>query len=317
MLGLVVCSLVTLGGATRDDVARPAALLRRPPGCLPVVGLVLMLALSRLDYSRLRELKYATLRRCMIALDPAVLALGTAARGSQRAIDLPFFSFQPSELGKVLLIARAVGASSSTAAPAARRDTTARVMLLGAGARDARDRPARPRLGLVYVVDRARRCCSSPARPGGTSRRSARSVAVAIDARARRRAGGRRARAQALPGGAPDGVPAPDDQRPAEEGYQQQQSKIAIGSGEKTGRGVRTRRRRKLNFLPEHHTDFIFAVVGEKYGFVGAALVLSLYALLIWRALRILTMAKNLFGSLIAGGVVGDADVPGLRQRRA
>ena len=58
-------------------------------------------------------------------------------------------------------------------------------------------------------------------------------------------------------------------------------------------------------------------MVGERWGFVGAAFVLSLYALLVWRALRILTMAKNLFGALIAGGIVGDAPVPGLRQRRA
>ena len=73
----------------------------------------------------------------------------------------------------------------------------------------------------------------------------------------------------------------------------------------------------KLNFLPEHHTDFVFAVVGERWGFVGAAFVLSLYALLIWRGLRILTMAKNLFGALVAGGIVAHAPVPGLRQRRA
>ena len=56
--------------------------------------------------------------------------------------------------------------------------------------------------------------------------------------------------------------------------------------------------------MPENQTDFIFAVVGETYGFVGAALVLSLYALLIWRGLRILTMAKNLYGALIAGGIL-------------
>ena len=48
----------------------------------------------------------------------------------------------------------------------------------------------------------------------------------------------------------------------------------------------------------------MFAVVGETYGFVGAALVLSLYALLIWRTLRILMMAKNLYGTLIAGGIL-------------
>jgi rod shape determining protein RodA len=87
------------------------------------------------------------------------------------------------------------------------------------------------------------------------------------------------------------------------EGYQQNQSRIAIGSGEKTGRGS-SATQTKYNFLPEHHTDFIFAVVGERWGFAGAALVLSLYALLIWRALRILTMAKNLYGALLAGGIV-------------
>jgi rod shape determining protein RodA len=91
-------------------------------------------------------------------------------------------------------------------------------------------------------------------------------------------------------------------QNPGQEGYQQQQSKIAIGSGEKTGRGVKGATQTSLNFLPEHHTDFIFAVVGETYGFAGCALVLSLYALLIWRGLHILTVAKNLYGALIAGG---------------
>ena len=91
--------------------------------------------------------------------------------------------------------------------------------------------------------------------------------------------------------------------RPRRAGYQQSQSRIAIGSGEKTGRGDRATQT-KLNFLPEHHTDFVFAVVGERWGFVGAAFVLSLYALLIWRGLRILTMAKNLFGAIVAGGIV-------------
>ena len=67
--------------------------------------------------------------------------------------------------------------------------------------------------------------------------------------------------------------------------------------------GSSTPPRRRSNFLPEHHTDFIFAVVGETYGFAGCALVLSLYALLIWRGLHILTLAKNLYGALLAGGI--------------
>jgi rod shape determining protein RodA len=90
---------------------------------------------------------------------------------------------------------------------------------------------------------------------------------------------------------------------PANAGYQQNQSRIAIGAGQKTGRGANATQTR-LNFLPEHHTDFVFAVVGEEYGFLGASIVLSLFALLIWRGLRILTMAKNLYGALVAGGIV-------------
>ncbi len=91
---------------------------------------------------------------------------------------------------------------------------------------------------------------------------------------------------------------------PREQGYQLKQSITAIGSGEKSGRGSSGATQTKLDFIPEHHTDFVFSVVGEEFGFVGAAIVLSLYALLIWRGLRILTMAKNLYGSLVAGGIV-------------
>jgi rod shape determining protein RodA len=91
---------------------------------------------------------------------------------------------------------------------------------------------------------------------------------------------------------------------PREQGYQLKQSITAIGSGEKSGRGAKGATQTKLDFIPEHHTDFVFSVVGEEFGFVGAAIVLSLYALLIWRGLRILTMAKNLYGSLVAGGIV-------------
>jgi rod shape determining protein RodA len=91
---------------------------------------------------------------------------------------------------------------------------------------------------------------------------------------------------------------------PRKEGYQQQESKIAIGAGEKTGRGSNASQIPN-GFVPESHTDFIFAAVGEQYGFAGAGLVLLLYALLISRTLRVLVMSKDLFGTLIAAGVAG------------
>jgi rod shape determining protein RodA len=90
---------------------------------------------------------------------------------------------------------------------------------------------------------------------------------------------------------------------PQSAGYNQVEARTAIGSGEKTGRGVANATQTSLGFLPEHHTDFIYAVIGETYGFAGCALILSLYALLIWRGLHILTIAKNLFGALLCGGI--------------
>ena len=89
---------------------------------------------------------------------------------------------------------------------------------------------------------------------------------------------------------------------PRDSSYQINQALIAVGSGGKTGRGDDATQTQE-GFLPERHTDFIFAVVGERFGFVGAAFLLSLYALLIWRALRIMTLSKNLYGSMIAGGI--------------
>jgi rod shape determining protein RodA len=86
-------------------------------------------------------------------------------------------------------------------------------------------------------------------------------------------------------------------------GYQQQEAKIAIGAGQKTGSGANDTQI-KGKYVPENNTDFVFATIGSRYGFLGAALVLSLYALLIWRALRVVTIAKDLFGSLVAGGTV-------------
>jgi rod shape determining protein RodA len=89
---------------------------------------------------------------------------------------------------------------------------------------------------------------------------------------------------------------------PADSGYQVNQALTAVGSGGKTGRGDEATQT-QLGFVLEGRTDFIFAVVAERWGLLGAAFLLSLYALLIWRALRILTLSKNLYGSMIAAGV--------------
>lgn len=87
------------------------------------------------------------------------------------------------------------------------------------------------------------------------------------------------------------------------DGWNVIQSMIAIGSGGFFGKGLFGGSQTQLNFLPARHTDFIFSVVGEEFGFLGAALLLTLFALLLWRLLRATVVAKDRFGSLIAAGV--------------
>lgn len=86
--------------------------------------------------------------------------------------------------------------------------------------------------------------------------------------------------------------------------YNVNQAQIAIGSGQLFGRGLFEGTQTKLDYVPENQTDFIFTVVGEELGFVGSAVMLGLFVLLLWRAIRIAALSRDAFGALIAGGVV-------------
>jgi rod shape determining protein RodA len=93
-----------------------------------------------------------------------------------------------------------------------------------------------------------------------------------------------------------------DPQRaPYSTGYQQRQSKIAVGSGGITGKGLHSGTQSQLRFLPAQYTDFIFAVWAEETGFVGAALLLAAYALLVIRVFMIALSARDRVGAVFAG----------------
>ncbi|MFZ3170565.1 MAG: rod shape-determining protein RodA [Carboxydocellales bacterium] len=91
---------------------------------------------------------------------------------------------------------------------------------------------------------------------------------------------------------------------PAGAGYHVIQSQIAIGSGGLTGKGLFQGMQNQLNFLPAQHTDFIFSVVGEELGFIGAAALLLLFLILIYRGIRIAAQSKDHFGTLLVTGVI-------------
>jgi len=301
VLGLAVCSLLTLREATRNLIPGDPHYYVNRQAVYLALGLFFMLVLARVDYARLRQFKNAIYAALIISI-LAVLGLGHAARGSTRAISFSFFSFQASELGKVLLIL-ALSAFVVERSRALRdRDTTLRVMI--AALIPAMFVIAQPDLGsgMVYMVVAYMLLFIA-----GTSWRHLAALAALVVV----------SLAFVLVAAPAAGVHVlkpyqvarltaflHPSSNPQTEGYQQQESKIAIGAGQKTGRGANASQIPN-GFVPESQTDFIFAAVGEQWGFVGAGLVLMLYGLLIWRSLRILVMSKDLFGSLVAAGVAG------------
>ena len=299
VLGLAVCSIATLAAATRTLIpGQPHYYVERQASYL-IVGLVGMVVLSRVDYARLRQFKRGIYALLILSI-LAVFGLGHSANGAQRAITLPFFSFQASELGKLLLVLALAAFVVDRSRRLHERDTTARMML--AALVPAMLVIAQPDLGsgMVYMVIAFALLLIA----GTPWRQLAALVALLVVSVALVLVAAPLTGVHVLKPYQEERLTAflhPSD-NPQKAGWQQQESKIAIGSGQKTGRGENSTQIR-LNFVPEGDTDFVFAAVGEQYGFLGAGLVLCLYALLIWRALRILVMAKDLFGSLVAGGV--------------
>jgi rod shape determining protein RodA len=301
VIGLSACSLVTLADATRNLIpGNPHYYVNRQAVYL-VGGVIFMLVLSRIDYARLRQFKNGIYVALILSI-LAVLGLGHAARGSTRAISFAFFSFQASELGKVLLIVALSAFVVERSRALRERDTTARVMI--AALIPAMLVIAQPDLGsgmvymiiayvLLFIAGTAWRHLAALAALVIVSLAFVLVAAPAAGVHVLKPYQVARLTAFLHPSA-----------NPQKEGYQQQESKIAIGAGQKTGRGANASQIPN-GFVPESQTDFVFAAVGEQYGFLGAGVVLALYALLIWRGLRILVMSKDMFGSLIAAGVVG------------
>jgi rod shape determining protein RodA len=298
-VALVAFSVFTLGQATQHDIPGDPNYFLERQAIYAALGIVGMVLLTRIDYSRFRELRVGIYTFLCVSVT-LVFFFGFAARGSRRAFELPFFSFQPSELGKLLLVLALAGFVIDGARRGSEVQRTVRYLCLGLA-------PAalvflQPDLGtsLVYVV-----ATLAVMYFGGVPWTHFAVIGGALTALI----------ALVLVVAPTAGFPIlkgyqeerltsflNSDEHASDAGYQQNQSVIATGAGQLTGRGDKATQTR-LDFVPERHTDFIFAVIGERYGFMGAAFVLSLYALLFWRALRITTLSKNSYGTLVAGGI--------------
>ncbi len=292
-IGLIGFSVFTLASATREDVPGQPLYFAGRQGLYAVAGIALMVAVCRLDYSRLRDLR-VSLYTAMIGSIVAVLLIGSAVRGSNRWIELPYFRFQPAELAKVLLvIALAAFAYDRARRPWSPRHTVA---LLGLGLAPAVLVFLQPDLGTGIVLATATLAVLFVA--GVPWQHFAAIGAVGAVLAAAAFAAGPAVGVNVLQGYQEDRLTAflhPSDD-PSDSSYQVNQAVIAVGSGEKSGRGDEATQSGLL-FLPERHTDFVFAVIGERYGFLGAASVIALYALLLWRGMRVLMLSRSFYGT--------------------
>jgi rod shape determining protein RodA len=299
-VGLIAFSIFTLASATRGEIAADPLYFVERQSVYAVLGIAAMIAISHLDYTRLREARVG-IYAAMVGSIALVLLVGSAIRGSNRWIELPLFQFQPSELAKVLLcVSLAAFVYERVRRPFGLSTT---LTLLALGLVPAGLVFLQPDLGTgIVLVAIAVTILFVSGIPW--QHFAAIGVAAALLAGGAY-LGGSAVGVDILKGYQEDRLTAflhPSDD-PSDASYQVTQSKIAIGSGEASGRGDDATQT-ELLFLPERHTDFIFAVIGERFGFLGAAFVIFLYALLFWRALRVMRISTSFYGVMIAGGIV-------------
>jgi rod shape determining protein RodA len=263
------------------------------------IGLVLMIAATVFDYRRLRAfipLGYlATLLLLVLVLTP----LGTSVRGSQRWISLLGFQVQPSEMMKIaLLLALAMLFNETEGTPGLGRTAVAvllAIVPLGLVF-------AQPDLGtsMVYLWLTGIVLLVSGVRVRYLLLLAGTGVATFV--LGLRTELIRDYQLQRLTVFLGADAPDADFQGAL---FQTRQSMIAIGSGGTYGRGLFEGTQTALAYVPDNHTDFIFTVVGEELGFIGAASVLGLFAVLLWRALVIASQVVDRDAMIIAAGVAG------------
>jgi len=298
---LVGVGLWAVEGVTRfDNPGHPGYYLDKQILYAAVGGFALIVAMV-VDpdiYRRYWRVIFAS----TIGLIAVVFVLGSAARGSTRWINVGFFTFQPSEFGKLLCVLGLAGFLAERASSASEVGTTLRA--LGLGAIPIVLVFVQPDLGTALVYFAALGAmlfiCGTPWKHLSVLGLVGVLVAVCV--------------LWAGPAVGVDFLKSYQKQRltcfthpatcPVDARYNVEQSIAAVGSGEVKGRGIDNATQTRLDFLPEHHTDFVFASFSEQRGFVGASLLLALYLLVLWRGLRVVTVARDLYSAIVAGGIV-------------
>jgi rod shape determining protein RodA len=295
---IVGYGLWAIQGITKND---PGGSLASRQALYAVVGVVLLVIATAINPDVYRRFKRVIFVATIGAMG-FVLIAEAATRGSRRWINVGFFQFQPSEFGKVTFTIFLAG----FLADRSRRMNELLVPLsaIGIAALPILLVFAEPDFGTaaVYVAALAAVLFIAGMRWAHLITIGTLSLVLmlgilwwlpAVGVNVLKPYQTHRLTGFTHPGTDPSGV-----------NYNTEQSVIAVGAGGLRGRGVAGATQTKLDFTPAKDTDFAFASLAEQRGFLGAAFLLLLYLLVVWRGLKIVTAARDLFSAALAGGLV-------------
>jgi len=297
---LVAYGLWAISGITQGDVQGDSNYYVVRQGIFALVGVAGMAAMVLLEpqfWQRHAKPLYVVLI-AMLVIAPV---FGAEVRNTRRWIDIGPFRFQPSEFGKLLLVLFLAAFLADRGRRIAERQTT--LTAIGLAGLPIVLVFLQPDFGTAIVYAG---CLGAVLFVAGTRwwQLAALLCVAALAATFVLWAGPavgvdilkpyQRARITGFANPSHD---------PGGSTYNVTASIIAVGAGGPTGRGVEGATQTNYNYLPEHATDFAFASLSEQRGFVGATILLLLYLLVIWRALKVITLARDAFSAIAAGGI--------------
>ena len=296
-LGLAVIGLLAIYSATHQSLAAvdldPGRFVKRQLTFLGVAVMVLALAAS-FDYRLLKVYAGIVYVSSLVLLILVRTPIGTSVKGAQRWFEVFGFQLAPSEVAKLALIAMLAAVLSEVRGELSVQDVFRTAALAAIPALLVFLQPdlgssivfAAIVVGMLVVAGARARYLALLALTAGVLIVAGFQVGLVREYQIER------LKAFLDPASVSEDAL-----------HNREQAEIAIGSGGLMGVGYLKGSQTNLDFVPEQHTDFVFTVVGEEFGFAGAVVLLSLYGLLLWRAFRVAMLSRHPFGTYLAAGV--------------
>ncbi len=288
-IGVVAYGIWAIGGITRHDPGGSAAGRQL---LYVAAGSVLLVAAFLIDPSVYRRF-WRVIYLGLCALLGVVLAVGASANGAGRWIAFGSFTFQPSEFGKVLLVLALAAFVADRSKEVSGPGLALKTIALAAGPILLVFLQPDAGTAIVYGSVLAAVLFVSGIRWLYLVLLAAAALIAVLSI------------LWWLPSAGVNVLKPYQTHRLTDSNsYNLVESKIAVGAGGVRGRGVSGASQTALSFLPSHATDFAFASLAEQRGFFGASVLLLLYLLIVWRGLKIVTTARDLFCAIVAAGIV-------------